>query len=47
MKNVLEKLGQSVFWGPEKEVASLQFENWKGEYVRTENGEEMIYEINQ
>ena len=40
----MEKIGESIFWGPEQEVALLRFDNWKGEYVRIENGEEMVDE---
>jgi hypothetical protein len=47
VKNVMEKLGESVHWGPEQEVTLLRFENWKGEYVIIENGEEMVDEIDQ
>jgi hypothetical protein len=47
MKNVVEKLGESVIWGPRQEVLLLRFENWKGEYVRIECGEEMVDEIDQ
>ena len=36
------KLGKAFFLGPEQEVAMLWFDNWKGEYVRIENGEEMV-----
>jgi hypothetical protein len=31
VRNVVEKLGESVIWGPKQEVSLLQFENWKGE----------------
>ena len=47
VKNVVEKLGESVLWGPEQEVALLRFDNWKGEYVRIENGEDMVEEIDR
>ena len=45
VKNVVEKIGESIFWGPEQEVALLRFDNWKGEYVRIEDGEDMVDEI--
>ena len=45
MKNVVEKIGESIFGGPEQEVALLRFDNWKGEYVRIEYGEDMVDEI--
>jgi hypothetical protein len=47
MRNVVEKLGESVIWGPRQEVSLLRFENWKGEYVRIESGEEMVDEIDR
>ncbi|KAE8779759.1 hypothetical protein D1007_47188 [Hordeum vulgare] len=47
VKNVVEKFGESIFWGPEQEVALLLFDNWKGEYVRIEDGEEMVDEIDR
>jgi hypothetical protein len=47
MRNVVEKLGESVILGPGQEVSLLRFENWKSEYVRIESGEEMVDEIDQ
>ena len=47
VRNVVEKIGEIIFWGPEQEVALLQFDNWKSEYVRIENGEEMVDEIDR
>jgi hypothetical protein len=47
VRNVVEKLGESVIWGPKLEVSLLRFENWKGEYVRIESGEEMVDEIDR
>lgn len=47
MKNLVETIGQSVLWGPEQEVASLRFENLKGEYLRIEDGEDLVDEIDQ
>ena len=47
VKNVVEKLGESVLWGPEQEVALLRFDNWKGEYVRIEDGEDLVSEIDR
>jgi hypothetical protein len=44
---VVEKLGGSVTSGPVQEVSLLRFENWKGEYVRIESGEEMVDEIDR
>jgi hypothetical protein len=47
MRNVVEKLGESVIWDPKQEVSLLQFKNWKGEYMRIESGEEMVDEIDR
>ncbi|KAE8788506.1 hypothetical protein D1007_37433 [Hordeum vulgare] len=47
VRNVVAKIRESIFWGPEQEVALLWFDNWKGEYVRIEDGEEMVDEIDQ
>ena len=47
VRNVVEKIGESIFWGPEQEVAFLWFDNWKGGYVRIKNGEEMVDEIDR
>ena len=30
---VVEKLGQSILWGPVQEVSLLRFNDYKGEYV--------------
>jgi hypothetical protein len=47
VRNVVEKLGESVIWGLGQEVLLIRFENWKGEYVRIESGEEMVDEIDR
>jgi hypothetical protein len=47
VRNVVEKLGESVIWVTKLEVSLLQFENWKGDYVRIESGEEMLDEIDR
>ncbi|KAE8788157.1 hypothetical protein D1007_37855 [Hordeum vulgare] len=47
VKNMVEKIEESIFWGPQQEVALLRFDNWKGEYVRIEDGEEMVDEIDR
>jgi hypothetical protein len=44
---VVEKIGQSVPWVLEQEVALLGFENWKGEYLRIENGQDIVDEIDR
>ena len=45
VRNLVEKMGQSVHWSPEQEVSLLRYENWKGEYLRIVNGEELVEEI--
>jgi hypothetical protein len=47
VRKVVKKLGESVIWCPRQEVSLLRFENWKGEYVRIESGEEMVDEIDR
>lgn len=47
MRNVVEKLGQSVLSGPKQEVALLQYDYWKGEYIRIESGEDMAVQIDR
>ncbi|KAE8818189.1 hypothetical protein D1007_04065 [Hordeum vulgare] len=47
VRNVVEKIGEGIFWGPEQEASLLRFDNWKGEYVRIGNGEEMVDEIDR
>jgi hypothetical protein len=44
---VVEKTGESIPSGPEQEVALLRFEEWKGEYVRLEDGEALVDEIDR
>jgi len=39
VRDMVEKIGESVLWGPQQEVSVLRFADWKGEYVRVENGE--------
>ena len=45
VRNVVEKIGESVPWGPEQEVALVRFEEWKGEYLIMEVGEALVDEI--
>ena len=45
VRNMVDKIGESVVWGPEQEVSLLRFDDWKGEYVRIETGEQMVNEI--
>ena len=47
VSNLLERIGESVVWGPEQEVSLQRFDNHKGEYVRIEDGEAMVAEIDQ
>ena len=47
VRNVVEKIGESIPLGPEQEVALLWFEEWKGEYVRIEDGEALVDEIDR
>ena len=45
VRNMVDKIGESIGWGPGQEVALLRFDDWKGEYVRIEVGEDMVDEI--
>ena len=47
VSNLLERIGESVVWGPEQEVSLQRFDNHKGEYVRIEDGEALVAEIDQ
>ena len=47
VRNVVDKIGERVVWGPEQEVSLLRFDDWKGEYVRIETGEQMVNEIDE
>ena len=47
VRNMVEKIGDSVVWGPEQEIYLLRFDDWKGEYVRVETREQMVDEINE
>jgi hypothetical protein len=38
VKNLVEKIEESIGWGPEQEVSLSKFDDWKGEYVRIEDG---------
>ncbi|KAE8778535.1 hypothetical protein D1007_48555 [Hordeum vulgare] len=42
VKNLVERIGESIVWGPDQEVSLLRFDNWKGCYVRIEDGEDMM-----
>ena len=45
--NLVERIGESIVWGPEQEVSLQRFDNYNGEYVRIEDGEFMVAEIDQ
>ena len=47
MRDWVEKIGESITWGPDQEVSLLRFDDWKGEYVRIEDGEEIVSEIDR
>jgi hypothetical protein len=47
VRNVVEKIGKSVLWGLEQELSLLRYNDWKGEYVRIEDGDEMVEEIDR
>jgi hypothetical protein len=47
VKNVVEKLGHSVLWGPAQEVALLKWQDGKEAYVRIENGEDLVEAIHE
>jgi hypothetical protein len=47
VRNVVEKIGESVLWGLEQELSLLRYDDWKGEYVRIEDGDEMVEEIDR
>jgi hypothetical protein len=47
VQNLMQKIGETVFWGPDHEVPLLRFDNWAGEYVRMEDGEQLVDEIDQ
>ena len=47
VKNLVERIGESIVWGPDQEVSLLRFDNWKGSYVRFEDGEDMVAEIDR
>lgn len=47
VQNLVQRIGETVFWGPDHEVSLLRFDNWAGEYVRIEDGEQLVDEIDQ
>ncbi|KAK1694628.1 hypothetical protein QYE76_011325 [Lolium multiflorum] len=42
MVNLVEKIRESIVWGPEQEVSLSRFDDWKGEYIRIEDGDDMV-----
>ncbi|GJM87235.1 hypothetical protein PR202_ga03169 [Eleusine coracana subsp. coracana] len=40
VRNLVDKIGESIPWGPEQEVALIHFDEWKGEYVRMEDDDD-------
>ncbi|KAE8796901.1 hypothetical protein D1007_28027 [Hordeum vulgare] len=47
VKNLVERIGDIIVWGPDQEVSLVPFDNWKGCYVRIEDGEDMVAEIDR
>ena len=47
VKKWVEKIGENIVWGLEQEVSLLRFDDWKGEYVRIEDGEQIVEEIDR
>ena len=47
VRKLVEKIGETVVWGPEQEVSLLRYDDFKGEYVRIEDGEQIIDEIDK
>jgi hypothetical protein len=43
----VEKIGESIVWVPEQEVSLSRFDDWKGEYVRIEDGEDIVDAIDR
>ena len=47
VRKLVEKIGETVVWGPEQEVSLLRYDDFKGEYVRIEDGEQIIDKIDR
>ncbi|KAE8786949.1 hypothetical protein D1007_39199 [Hordeum vulgare] len=47
VRKLVEKIGETVLWGPEQEVSLLRYDDFKGEYVRIEEGEDIVVEIDR
>ncbi|KAE8804404.1 hypothetical protein D1007_19428 [Hordeum vulgare] len=47
VRKLVEKIGETVLWGPEQEVSLLRYDDFKGEYVRIEDGDDIVVEIDR
>ncbi|KAE8805681.1 hypothetical protein D1007_18176 [Hordeum vulgare] len=47
LRKLVEKIGETMLWGPEQEVSLLRYDDFKGEYVRIEDGEDIVVEIDR
>ena len=45
MRAIVQKIGESIPWGPEQEVSLLRYDEWKGVYTRIEDGAALVEEI--
>ncbi|KAE8803894.1 hypothetical protein D1007_20153 [Hordeum vulgare] len=47
VRKLVDKIGETVLWGPEQEVSLLRYDDFNGEYVRIEDGEYIVVEIDR
>ncbi|KAE8780277.1 hypothetical protein D1007_46675 [Hordeum vulgare] len=47
VRKLVEKIGEIVLWGPEQEVSLLRYDDFNGECVRIEDGEDIVIEIDR
>ncbi|KAE8816076.1 hypothetical protein D1007_06398 [Hordeum vulgare] len=47
VRKLMEKIRETVLWGREQEVSLLRYDDFKGEYVRIEDGEDIVDEIDR
>ncbi|KAE8801784.1 hypothetical protein D1007_22581 [Hordeum vulgare] len=47
VRKLVEKIGETVLWGPEQEVSLLRYDDFKGEYIIIEDGEDIVVEIDR
>ncbi|KAE8769161.1 hypothetical protein D1007_59299 [Hordeum vulgare] len=47
VRKLVEKIGETMLWGPEQEVSLLRYDDFKREYVRIEDGEDIVDEIDR